>query len=146
LHFTYRKLIVENIVKKVNQILLESKFETLCFENISSGGSKYCFDSLVKKEDNIFLVKVFSNIDNLNNSVIKGIKQLSLLLNSKPLLIGIKNRYQTLEDDTIYIREELPFITINTLEKILKFNKYPYILARRGVFESYHKMIPVKLI
>ena len=132
LHFTYRKLIIENIVQKVNQILLESKFETLCFESISSGRSKYCFDSLVKKEDNIFLVKVFSNIDNLNNSVIKGIKQLSLLLNSKPLLIGIKNRYQTLEDDTIYIREELPFITINTLEKILKFNKYPYILARRG--------------
>jgi putative transcriptional regulator len=58
-------------------------------------------------------------------------KYLSLLLKSKPLLIGIRNRYQKLEDNTIYIREDLPFITVNTLENILN-NNYPYILARRG--------------
>jgi putative transcriptional regulator len=57
---------------------------------------------------------------------------MSVLLNSKPLLIGIKNRYQTLEDNTIYIREDLPFITFNTLKNVLKEQKYPHILARRG--------------
>ncbi len=130
--FTNSKLIIENIVQRIDKILREAKFETLCFKNISSKKTKYCFDSLVKKGDIIFLVKVFTNIDNLNDSVINGIKQFSLLLNSKPLLIGIKNRYQNLEDNTIYIREDLPFITYKTLENILKFNIYPYILARRG--------------
>ncbi|MFX0139370.1 MAG: helix-turn-helix domain-containing protein, partial [Candidatus Hodarchaeota archaeon] len=62
---------------------------------------------------------------------IRDIKSLSTILKSKPLLIGIKNRYQKLEDNTIYIREGLPFITLNTFENILN-DKYPYILERRG--------------
>jgi putative transcriptional regulator len=48
------------------------------------------------------------------------------------LLIGIRNRYQKLEDNTIYVRNSLPFITLNTLEEILTQNIYPYIMARRG--------------
>jgi predicted transcriptional regulator len=55
-----------------------------------------------------------------------------MLLKSKPLLIGIKNRYNELEDNTIYIREGLPFITLATLENIIEKELYPYILARRG--------------
>jgi predicted transcriptional regulator len=53
-------------------------------------------------------------------------------LKSKPILIGIRNRYQELEDNTIYIREGLPFITLTTLENIINKELYPYILARRG--------------
>jgi predicted transcriptional regulator len=55
-----------------------------------------------------------------------------LLLKSKPILIGIRNRYQELEDNTIYIREGLPFITLTTLKNIINKDLYPYILARRG--------------
>ncbi|MFX0009595.1 MAG: helix-turn-helix domain-containing protein, partial [Candidatus Hermodarchaeota archaeon] len=68
----------------------------------------------------------------LNPDSVNDIKSLSSLLKSKPLLIGIRNRYQKLEDNTIYIREDLPFITLNTLENILESKNYPYILARRG--------------
>jgi putative transcriptional regulator len=57
---------------------------------------------------------------------------LSTLLKSKPLLIGIRNRYNDLEDNTIYIREGLPFITLTTLENIIDKGLYPNILARRG--------------
>ena len=129
---TIRKLMIKNIVERIDKVLKESKFETFSFESITSTKNKYCFDSLVKKGDKIFLVKVFQNIDNLNEIILDGIKALSLLLKSKPILIGIKNRYQKLEDDTIYIRNDLPFITLNTLEKILKNDEFPYILARRG--------------
>ena len=54
------------------------------------------------------------------------------MLNSKPLLIGLKNRYQNLEENTVYIRDELPFISLETLENVLKAGIYPHILARRG--------------
>ena len=77
-------------------------------------------------------MKIFQNIDNLNTEIINDIKSLSTLLKSKPLLIGIKNRYNELEDNTIYIREDLPFITLATLETIIDKGLYPYILARRG--------------
>jgi predicted transcriptional regulator len=86
----------------------------------------------VKRENLVFSVKIFPNIDNINPGIIDDIKSLSLLLKSKPILIGIRNRYQTLEDNKIYIREGLPFVTLNTLENILKREHYPHVLSRRG--------------
>ena len=107
--FFHRTLVVENIVQKIDTLLKKNRYETFYFSEEEK--SKFCFDLLVKKDNTILLVKVFSNIDNLNENVIKGIKSMSTLLHSKPVLIGIKNRYQKLEDDTIYVREDLPFIT-----------------------------------
>jgi putative transcriptional regulator len=122
---------LNNIILQIDSLLKSAKFETFYFER-STKRNKFCFDLLVKKNEIIFLVKVFPNIDNLNESIIENIKALSLILHSKPLLIGMKNRYQHLEDNTIYIREELPFITLKTLENILLNQQYPHVLAKRG--------------
>lgn len=122
---------MENIIQEVDLVLKEAHFETFRFET-STKRTKFCFDLLVKKDNSVFLVKVFPNIDNLNGSIIENIKILSTLLNSKPLLIGIKNRYQYLEDDAIYIRDDLPFMTLNTLQHVLVQQNYPYIVAQRG--------------
>ena len=120
------------IIEKIDDLLKKANFETFNIGNFAGKKTKFCFDLLVNKEDLVFSVKVFSNIDNLNPDLIRDIKHLSFILKSKPLLIGIKNRYQKLEDNTIYVREGLPFITLNTFEKILTNNIFPYILARRG--------------
>jgi putative transcriptional regulator len=120
------------VIEQINNLLKKANYETFSLGSFGTTKSKFCFDLLVKKDDLIFSVKVFPNIDNLNPDIVRDIKSLSLILKSKPLLIGIRNRYQKLEDNTIYIRNGLPFITLNTLEKILMNNIYPYILARRG--------------
>ncbi|MFX0058039.1 MAG: helix-turn-helix domain-containing protein [Candidatus Hodarchaeota archaeon] len=122
----------EQILQKINQILKKADFETLSLENFASEKNKFCFDLLVKKNNLFFSVKVFPNIDNLNPDIIKDLKSLSILLKSKPILIGIRNRYNRLEENTIYIREDLPFISLHTLENIFNNQKYPYILAKRG--------------
>ncbi|NVM34700.1 MAG: helix-turn-helix domain-containing protein [Candidatus Lokiarchaeota archaeon] len=122
---------IEKILQRIDLLLKKANYETLALGNFAAKKSKFCFDLLFKKDDWVFSVKIFPNIDNLNPSVIRDIKSLSTILKSKPLLIGIRNRYQKLEDNTIYIREDLPFITVNTFENILD-NKYPHILARRG--------------
>ena len=120
------------LIHKAANILKRANFETFVLDNFSPKKNKFCFDILVKKENLVFSVKVFPNIDNLNPGIIDDIKSLSLLLKSKPILIGIRNRYQALEDNKIYIREGLPFITLNTLENILKRENYPHVLSRRG--------------
>jgi predicted transcriptional regulator len=120
------------ILEKIDDLLKKANFETFRLDNFFNKKNKFCFDFLVKKNDTIFSVKVFSNIDNLNAKIVNDIKSLSILLKSKPLLIGIRNRYNDLEDNTIYIREGLPFITLATLENIIDKGLYPYILARRG--------------
>ena len=122
---------IEKIIQRIDGLLKKANYETLALGNFAINKIKFCFDLLVKKEDLVFSVKIFPNIDNLNESVIHDIKSLSLILKSKPLLIGIRNRYQKLEDNTIYVRDGLPFITLNTLENILN-DHYPHILARRG--------------
>lgn len=124
---------INKYIQKIDFLLREANFDTFLLD-FGNKKNKYCFDLLVKKKDTnlIFLVKVFLNIDNLNEFAVNSIKALSTLLKSRPLLIGIKNRYQKLEDNTIYIREDLPFITINTLENISKHKIYPHILAKRG--------------
>ena len=123
---------MESIVQNINLLLKKANFETFLLDQFSSKKNKFCFDLLAKKNNTIFSVKIFSNIDNLNPDIVDDIKSLSILLKSQPLLIGIKNRYQKLEDNAIYIREGLPFISIKTLEKMIVNNEYPYILARRG--------------
>ena len=120
------------LLEKIDSLLKNANFETFILDNFTDKKNKFCFDLLVKKNDNIFSVKIFPNIDNLNADIIDNIKSLSLLLKSKPILIGIRNRYQELEDNTIYIREGLPFITLTTLKNIINKDLYPYILARRG--------------
>jgi len=89
-------------------------------------------DDLLKKANfETFMLDNFCN-KNISAEIVNDIKSLSTLLKSKPLLIGIKNRYNELEDNTIYIRDGLPFITLTTLENIIDKGLYPYILARRG--------------
>ncbi|UCC18797.1 MAG: helix-turn-helix domain-containing protein [Promethearchaeota archaeon] len=122
---------IEKIIQRIDGLLKKANYETLALGNFDTKKSKFCFDLLVKKDDLVFSIKIFHNIDSLNQDTIRDIKSLSLILKSKPLLIGIRNRYQKLEDNTIYVREGLPFITLNTFENILN-DKYPYILARRG--------------
>lgn len=122
---------IEKILQRIDALLKKFNFETLVLGNFTINKCKFCFDLLAKKDDLLFSVKIFSNIDNLNQDIVHDIKSLSLILKSKPLLIGIRNRYQKLEDNTIYVREGLPFITLNTFESVLN-EQYPYILARRG--------------
>lgn len=122
----------DTVIEKINNLLKKANFETFVLGNFATKKSKFCFDLLVKKDDSVFSVKVFRNIDNINPDIIQDIKSFSLILKSKPLLIGIRNRYQKLEVNTIYIRNGLPFITFKTFEKILTNNIFPHILARRG--------------
>ncbi len=124
---------IDKELERVEQVLHAAGYETF---NVKIPGkrNKLCYDILVQHRTSrlVFLVKLFTNIDNINMNMVNDIKAMSLLLNSKPLLIGLKNRYQNLEDNTIYLREGLPFISLKTLEKIMIKQQYPHILARRG--------------
>jgi len=123
---------IYDILQDLPQVLKRNNFEILSFHSLQDKRNKFCLDFLAKKDNLFYLIKVFPNIDNLNESVIENIKILCHLLNCNPILIGIKNRYQNLDDNTIYIREGLPFISKNTIYTVLNNNIYPYCLSRKG--------------
>ena len=123
---------ISSDVERINYLLKKADFNTFILNDFSAKPTKFCFDLLARKGNLIIIFKVFKNIDNLNQDIVNDIKSLSKILKSMPILIGIKNRYQKLEDHTIYMRENLPFITIKTLENVLIKEDYPYILSKRG--------------
>ncbi|MHA1150218.1 MAG: helix-turn-helix domain-containing protein [Promethearchaeota archaeon] len=123
---------IKQAIQKVDQMFKRANYETMNFVSMGAKKPKFCFDLLAKKGDNFYCIKIFSNIDNLNEKIIKEIKALSTLLKSIPILIGLKNRYEILKDNAIYVRDDLPFITMNTLDNIIQNNLFPHILARRG--------------
>ncbi len=126
------EIMVDNILQGLESLFKKNNYEILTFHDILNKKTKFCVDFLIKKNNLIYLVKVFPNIDNLNESVIENLKNLCMLLDCHPLLIGIKNRYNKLEDNTIYLREDLPFISSRTISMILNSNIYPTCLSRKG--------------
>ncbi|MHA1468589.1 MAG: helix-turn-helix domain-containing protein [Promethearchaeota archaeon] len=123
---------MENILQSIETLFRKNDYEIMTFHSLLYKRNKYSLDFIAKKNTKVFLVKLFTNIDNINESVFKNIILLCRLLNCKPILIGIKNRYQILDDDTIYLREGLPFISSGTLSAIVNNNNYPSSLSRKG--------------
>lgn len=122
---------MEGLFSKTIKLMHDAGFKSY-FVNKNPQKNRFCYDLIVRKGNQSFILKFFKNIDNIKDETIKGIKILSKLFKANPLLIGIKNRYQEIEDNTIYIREDLPIITIGTLENILKKKLFPFVLIRRG--------------
>ncbi len=123
---------MENILQSIETLFRKNNYEIIAFHNLFYKRNKYSLDYIAKKNNLVYLIKLFSNIDNINEATINNIILLCRLLNCKPILIGIKNRYQNLEDDTIYLREGLPFISSGTLSAIVNNNIYPSSLSRKG--------------
>ncbi|TFG23588.1 MAG: helix-turn-helix domain-containing protein [Promethearchaeota archaeon] len=118
------------ILQNLESLFKKNNYEILEFHSIDNR-NRFCFDFLIKKGDLFFIVKAFSNIDNLDQEKMGDIKSLCLLLNCNPLLIGIKNRYNNLEDDTIYIRNGLPIVNIKTIKAVIERGIYPHILCKK---------------
>jgi len=122
---------MEGLLSKTIQLLRDAGFQSF-YVNKNPQKNHFCYDLIVRKKNQSFILKFFKNIDNIKEETIKGVKILSKLFKANPLLIGIKNRYQEIEDNTIYIRDDLPIVTIGTLENILKRELFPFVLIRRG--------------
>ena len=71
---------IEAVLEKIDNMLKRAKFETFILDSFSNKKNKFCFDLLVKKNDLVFSVKFFSNINNLKADIINDIKSLYLLL------------------------------------------------------------------
>ncbi len=65
---------IEAVLEKIDNMLKRANFETFILDSFSNKKSKFCFDLLVKKNDLVFSVKIFSNIDNLNADIINDVK------------------------------------------------------------------------
>ncbi|MDI6721612.1 MAG: helix-turn-helix domain-containing protein [Candidatus Aenigmarchaeota archaeon] len=89
-----------------------------------------CFDIAARKKSVMFL-KVLNNIDSFQESQSRNMRILSREMDAAAMIIGSSTRRETLKDNIIYERFDIPAMNVNTFELVVE-NETPVLYRRRG--------------
>ncbi|WP_406660258.1 transcriptional regulator [Methanolobus sp. ZRKC3] len=90
------------------------------------------FDLAARNSDTLLFCKVLYNIDGLNEETAREMKSLARYLGGSALLIGAKTRDQMLEDSVVYMRYNIPAVSIQTLYDYFVEEVPPLVSAAPG--------------
>jgi len=77
-----------------------------------------CFDIAARRE-NLILVKVLTNVDGLEESQAASLRAISYFLSAFPFVVSVKNNRESLSDEMVYNRFEVPVVSPSMFEHIL---------------------------
>ena len=92
------------------------------------------FDFVARKDKNLLLLKVLSNIDGLSRESSHEMKLLARYLLGAPLIVGAKTRDKALETGVMYRRYGIPSINVRTLYEYFVEHIPIYVYAGPGGF------------
>lgn len=91
-----------------------------------------CFDLVARRDDQLVLIKVLSNIDALTKEDAETLQVVAEFFNATPLVVGAKTRRGTLDEDAVYKRHGIPTITPVSLRRIIAEERLPREYIQRG--------------
>ncbi|MEA1993451.1 MAG: transcriptional regulator [Euryarchaeota archaeon] len=106
-------------------------FKRAGFE-VSLCDMRSCYDIMVRRGLFSFIVKILSNINSLSAEHGEEMKRIAYYFNVFPLVISYKTKKDTLEKGVVYSREDIPVISLETLENLLLGEMPPLVYADRG--------------
>ncbi|MBN1785835.1 MAG: transcriptional regulator [Candidatus Methanofastidiosa archaeon] len=114
-------------------LLIEAKkiFNKAGFET-SVCDLRCCFDIIAKGKTMTFLVIIAPNIDSVPNEYVRSIKCLSYYFKAHPIIIGSRTKTMELLKGVVYTRDEIPSLSIETLEELVIENAPPLVYSDRG--------------
>ncbi|MBN2155049.1 MAG: hypothetical protein JW776_03305 [Candidatus Lokiarchaeota archaeon] len=122
-----------HVVDEVEKTLRDEAFNTTRIVNTPK---THCCDVIATSQDHSIslITKIVENIDTTEKEMMIEMLLLGYFLKATPILIGIYNRRNELEDNTVYFRLDGHIIAINlyTLIQIIKHNIHPLRIAKRG--------------
>lgn len=92
------------------------------------------FDFLARRDDQLYILKVLTNIDSLNQDVAREMRVLSRFLNGRPLLVGLKASSGPLEAGAVYVRHGIPILSAEGLHEYILQGAPPVAFAAPGGF------------
>lgn len=118
----------EILADQVVEVLMQAGFKvsSRCYLRPRS------FDLAARKGDLLLLMKILSNIDGLNERTALEIRRLAKYLIGSPLLVGEKTRDQFLERGAVYLRYDIPTLSLQTLADCLLEGDPPLVYAAHG--------------
>ncbi len=90
------------------------------------------FDLVARRDDQLLIVKIYTNVDRLNAEGAGELRALAATLKASPLVVGLKSSRSELEDGVLYIRQSVPIMTLGTLSDHLLEGVPPFIYAGPG--------------
>ncbi len=94
----------------------------------------YSFDLVVKIKDKIILVKIMPNVGLLTEEISNSLIALSKYTGAYPLIIGLSNRNERIENGVVYMRHSLPIISPQTFISYIEEEEEPLVKAGPGGF------------
>ncbi|MEA3144145.1 MAG: putative transcriptional regulator [Thermoplasmata archaeon] len=92
------------------------------------------FDLVARRDKELRMVKVLSNVDALSEAIAQEIKVLCKFLDARPILVGLRSGTGNLEPGVVYNRHDIPIMTPETLEQVLLHGEPPMVFAAPGGF------------
>ncbi len=120
----------QGIIYRVKRILEDAGFNVSEECNFKDVG----FDLVARREKDLLILKILTNIDAFTDQVARDLKSLACLLKASLILIGERDGSAKLEDDVVYFRNGIPTITPNTLKNYLVHNLPIQVYAAPGGF------------
>lgn len=118
----------EMLTQDTASLFQKAGFETsLC--NIRA-----CYDIIARGKAATFLIKAMPNVDAMTPDYVQDLKTLCYYFKAHPLVIGIRTKTEEMRTGVIHFRDDIPVISIGTLEHIIIDNEPPLVYADRGGF------------
>lgn len=92
------------------------------------------FDLVARRDKELLLLKVLTNVDALSDAVAHEIKLLCRFLQARPVLVGLRAGTGELEDGVVYARHDIAIVTPNTLADYVVDGDAPMVFAAPGGF------------
>lgn len=90
------------------------------------------FDVMTKRDDKVILIKVLMNVDALKEDQAMSLRSVAYFMNCQAIVVCIKNNRETLDDDVVYSRFEMPVMTPKLFEAIMMQDDMTAIEASKG--------------
>jgi len=90
------------------------------------------FDIVARRDKNLLLVKILSNVDAFSKDNSEEVKTLAEALGGSPLLVGERSGAGEIEQGIVYSRFNVPILALSTLKDLLLEEVPPFIFAAPG--------------
>jgi len=90
------------------------------------------FDLLGRRDSTLIIVKVLKNIDALDPSEARRLKELAALFPATPFVVGQSSGADELETGVLYYRYDLPILSEDTLRDYLAKGVPPFLVSSPG--------------
>ena len=92
------------------------------------------FDVVARRDAQLLLVKVLTNVDGLTEGVAQELRVIAQFLDAAPLVVGERSSSRALESGAVYLRYGVNIVTLDTLREYIEDGLEPVVYAAPGGF------------